>query len=101
MNDIAPREAGAQADALTVRLTVPGMGSDHCAGIIAGSIRRLPGIGEVGTNIANHRVTVRFDAAAADAAAIRDAVERAGYEVDSIDTAGDTSPAAGGDSEER
>ncbi len=63
------------------RLTVPGMGSDHCAGIVSGSIRRLPGIADIATNIGNHRVTVRFDRNATDAAAIRAAVERAGYDV--------------------
>jgi P-type Cu+ transporter len=70
-----------------IRLIVPGMGSDHCAGIVSGSIKRLPGIAKVGTNIANHRVTVRFDAAQVDAARIRSAVERAGYDVAAVEEA--------------
>ena len=48
-------------------LTVPGMGSDHCAGLVSSSIKRLAGITDISTNIANHKVTVRFDEAAVDA----------------------------------
>ncbi len=68
-----------------VRLTVPGMGSDHCAGIVSDSIRRLPGIEKLDTNISNHRVRVSFDGQKTDAQAIREAVERAGYEVDALE----------------
>ncbi len=68
-----------------LRLTVPGMGSDHCAGIVADSVRRLPGIAKLDTNIGNHRVRVSFDAGKTDAQAIRAAIERAGYEVDALD----------------
>jgi P-type Cu+ transporter len=68
-----------------VRLTVPGMGSDHCAGLVSGSIRRLPGITDVGSNIGNHRVTVQFDSASTDAAAIKAAIERAGYDVEAVE----------------
>ena len=68
-----------------VRLTVPGMGSDHCAGIVADSVRRLPGIDTLDTNIGNHRVRVSFDAGRTDAQAIRSAIERAGYEVDAVE----------------
>ncbi len=68
-----------------LRLTVPGMGSDHCAGIVADSIRRLPGIERLDTNIGNHRVRVSFDAGQTDAQTIRAAIERAGYEVDAVE----------------
>jgi P-type Cu+ transporter len=78
----------------TARLIVPGMGSDHCAGIVSGSIRRLPGIGEVATSIASHRVTVRFDPGATTPEAIRSAVERAGYEVAAVEEAGALAKAA-------
>ena len=61
--------------------TVPGMGSDHCAGLVSSSIKRLAGISDIATNIANHKVTVRFDPAAAGAETIKNAIERAGYEV--------------------
>jgi P-type Cu+ transporter len=71
----------AEPEAGEVRLTIPDMGSDHCAGIVSESIRRLPGIAAVRTNIASHLATVRFDAAAVTSEQIRGAVERAGYEV--------------------
>ncbi|MDP1702750.1 MAG: heavy metal translocating P-type ATPase [Aestuariivirga sp.] len=70
-----------------LRLIVPGMGSDHCAGIVSGSIKRLSGIAEVGTSIASHRVTVRFDPATTDSTKIRAAVERAGYDVAAVEEA--------------
>ncbi|MEQ8388906.1 MAG: heavy metal translocating P-type ATPase [Alphaproteobacteria bacterium] len=84
-----------------IRLTVPGMGSDHCAGIVSESIHRLSGISEIGTNIANHRVTVRFDPAQASADTIRNAVERAGYDVAGVETVATATPSAGEEAEER
>ncbi len=87
---VAVERAGYEVDAdgagaKEVRLTVPGMGSDHCAGIVADSVRRLPGIATLDTNIGNHRVLVSFDAGETDAQAIRAAIERAGYEVDAVE----------------
>ncbi|RFA27933.1 heavy metal translocating P-type ATPase [Alkalilimnicola ehrlichii] len=77
-----------------VRLTVPGMGSDHCAGLVAGSIKRLPGIAAVRTNIAEHRVIVRFDPRQTEPATIRLAVERAGYDVAAVDEGASATPEA-------
>jgi P-type Cu+ transporter len=84
-----------------VRLTVPGMGSDHCAGLVSGSIRRLPGIEKLDTNISNHRVRVTFDAGQTDAQAIRSAVERAGYEVDAFEEGQTSDHASDAASEDR
>ncbi len=64
------------------RLVVPGMGSDHCAGIVRSSIERLGGIESIRTNISNHRVQVKVGDKGADLESIRKAVENAGYEVD-------------------
>ncbi|MFD1378104.1 heavy metal translocating P-type ATPase [Fodinicurvata halophila] len=83
--DVDHAETMGSARQAEVRLTVPGMGSDHCAGLISDSIRRLPGISEVSTNIATHRVSIHFDSEATDAAAIQTAVERAGYDVASVE----------------
>ncbi|MCP1677000.1 Cu+-exporting ATPase [Natronocella acetinitrilica] len=69
-------------------LIVPGMGSDHCAGIVRAALERLDAVQSVNTNIANHRVTVRYDASAADADALRGAVEGAGYDVARVDAGG-------------
>ncbi|MDQ2077781.1 heavy metal translocating P-type ATPase [Marinimicrobium sp. ABcell2] len=86
----AVEKAGYDVDDVTssntsvVRLVVPGMGSDHCAGIVAGSIRRLSGVKDVQTNIAAHRVTVESEGVAPEK--IKTAVERAGYDVDSVET---------------
>lgn len=68
----------------TATLTIPGMGSDHCAGIVKTSLSRLEGVGEIRTSIASHRAEVAFDPSQVDAAALRKAVERAGYEVDAV-----------------
>ncbi|WP_347332401.1 heavy metal translocating P-type ATPase [Marinimicrobium locisalis] len=72
------------------RLVVPGMGSDHCAGIVKSSLKRLEGMGEVNTNIAAHRVDARYDSQRLGLDNIRSAVEKAGYDVASA-----TSPGAG------
>ncbi|MDZ7736727.1 MAG: heavy metal translocating P-type ATPase [Gammaproteobacteria bacterium] len=73
-----------------VRLVVPGMGSDHCAGIVSDSLKRLDGINSVSTNISNHRVTVSLAANGPSPDAIRSAVEKAGYDVASIETGDET-----------
>ena len=70
-------------------LVVPGMGSDHCAGIVRAALERLDAVESVSTNIANHRVTVQYDAGTADADALRTAVEAAGYDVARVDAGGD------------
>ena len=85
----------------TARLVVPGMGSDHCAGLVSTSLMRLDGVADVGTNIANHRVTVSFDPARTDTASLRAAIERAGYEVAALDETKPASAAQEGDVEER
>ena len=72
----------------SARLTVPGMGSDHCAGIVKTSLKRLDGIGEITTNIASHRVEASYDSSALDLTDIRKAVEKAGYEVASASSSG-------------
>ncbi len=71
-----------------IRMTVPGMGSDHCAGIVRTSLERLEGVGEIHTNIGNHRVSVRFDAGRLKPDDLRNAVEKAGYEVAAVDEEG-------------
>ena len=91
-------EGAAAGETRELRLIVPGMGSDHCAGLVSSSIKRLAGIDHIGTNIANHRVSVRFDPARANANAIKAAVERAGYDVAAVE--GAEAPAEGAPPEE-
>ncbi|WP_028571712.1 heavy metal translocating P-type ATPase [Desulfonatronum lacustre] len=69
-----------------VKLVVPGMGSDHCAGIIRDSLNRLSGIGEIKTNISNHQVTVKSGKDGPSAEKLKKVIERAGYEVASVST---------------
>jgi copper ion binding protein len=66
-------------------LIVPGMGSDHCAGLVSTSLKRLPGVTEVTTNVATHRVSVHHDPSRVESADLERAIERAGYEVDRTD----------------
>lgn len=66
-----------------IELIVPGMGSDHCAGIVSKTIGRMDGIDTVKTNIAKHRVSVRSFSSGPDAQALKQAVEGAGYDVTS------------------
>lgn len=79
-----PQSTETPTDSQRVQLVVPGMGSNHCAGLITASIERLPGVINLNTNIANHRVTVEFDSGQVSDGDIRDAVEKAGYDVDSM-----------------
>ncbi len=83
--DVAAVDDGSRS----VQLTVPGMGSDHCAGIVRHSLERLEGIDAIETNIANHRVTVKVRAAGPEAETLRTTVENAGYDVASVNAGGE------------
>jgi len=69
---------------LKLVLVVPGMGSDHCAGIIRDSLNRLQGIAEIKTNISSHKVETTYDPEKTDPESIRAAIEKSGYEVASV-----------------
>lgn len=75
-----------KGDKSQVRFTVPGMGSDHCAGIVKTSLKRLKGMGEVRTNIAAHRVEASYDPDVLDTEEMREAIENAGYDVAQVST---------------
>jgi P-type Cu+ transporter len=78
---------------LRLRLTVPGMGSDHCAGLVSESVRRLPGIRNLKTDIANTLLTVELEPGVGiDGLAVKDAVEKAGYEVAGLESEGPVEP---------
>jgi Cu+-exporting ATPase len=65
------------------RLTLPvrGMHCAACVGKVEGALRRVPGVETASVNLATERATVAFDPARADVAALRAAVEAAGYEL--------------------
>ncbi|MGL5817191.1 MAG: heavy-metal-associated domain-containing protein [Phycicoccus sp.] len=62
------------------RYTVSGMTCDHCARAVTEEITAIEGVREVSVDVAAGRVTVTSEAPVPDAA-VRDAVEQAGYEV--------------------
>ena len=68
-----------------IELIVPGMGSDHCAGIVKGSLLKLEGIEQIGINIARHRVTVTVQNQGPVASTLRQTVENVGYEVAAVE----------------
>ncbi len=88
--------AGA-GSAAPVRLTVPGMGSDHCAGLVRDSLERLDGIDEIRTNVSNHQVTVKRSGNKPSPEELKAAVERGGYEVTAVKTEDDADEDDGGD----
>ena len=60
--------------------TVRGMTCDHCVGAVRTEVAGLPGLTEVDVDLASGRVTVTSDEPLDDAA-VRAAVEEAGYQV--------------------
>ena len=73
-----------------ITINVPDMGSDHCAGIVRKSLERLEGIETIETNRARKRVTVTAADGNLSTDALRQAIERAGYEAGSVTTEGET-----------
>ncbi|MGR2739116.1 heavy metal translocating P-type ATPase [Billgrantia sp. Q4P2] len=67
-----------------ITLTVPGMGSDHCAGIVRQTLQRQDGVDEIQTNIASHRVSVSVAPDGPDGDILKKAVEGAGYDVAAV-----------------
>ena len=59
---------------------VTGMTCDHCVRAVEAEVGRVPGVASVSVDLVPGRVTVR-SLEPVDAAAVRAAVEEAGYEV--------------------
>lgn len=74
-----------------IELIVPGMGSNHCAGIVSKTLQRLDGIENLDVNIARHQVKVTVKADGPNQQQLREAVEGAGYDVASVKAEGDES----------
>ncbi|MDQ3896211.1 MAG: cation transporter [Actinomycetota bacterium] len=64
----------------TTTITVDGMTCGHCVAAVRSEVGKLAGVTEVSVDLASGQVTVVGDQAP-DAAALRAAVEEAGYEV--------------------
>jgi copper ion binding protein len=58
--------------------TVSGMTCGHCVSAVSSEIGKLPGVRDVAVDLAAGRVTVTSDTQL-DRAAVRDAVDEAGY----------------------
>ncbi len=72
--------AAADADEPVCRLSIEGMTCASCATRVEKALARVPGVAEASVNLAADTATVR-GAAAARAAALREAVRAAGYDV--------------------
>ncbi len=60
--------------------TVPGMSCEHCERAVAAELSAVPGVESVGVDLATKVVVVRGDRL--DDAALRAAIEDAGYEAE-------------------
>ena len=64
----------------TASYTVAGMTCGHCVGSVTEEVSQLPGVTDVDVDLASGGLTVTGDAEVDDAA-VRAAVEEAGYQV--------------------
>jgi copper chaperone len=67
-------------DMVTTRYAVKGMTCGHCVSAVSAEVGRIDGVSGVDVDLASGSVTVT-SAAALDDAAVRDAVDEAGYEL--------------------
>jgi len=67
-------------DANATVITVTGMTCEHCVKAVRDEIGRLPGVSRVNVDLETGRVTIAADPAP-DAAALKHAVDAAGYEI--------------------
>ncbi len=72
-------------------LTVPGMGSDHCAGIVRDSLQRHDAVVDVQIRLARHRAGVWVAGETLSGDDLRKIVEKAGYEVTDVVKEGEES----------
>jgi copper chaperone len=66
---------------ITTRYAVKGMTCGHCVSAVSDEVGRIDGVTGVDVDLATGAVTVTSATAAVDDAAVRDAVDEAGYEV--------------------
>lgn len=63
----------------SVNLKISGMSCGHCVMAVKNALKAVPGVGEFQVEVG--KASVNFDPAQANVAALRAAVEDAGYEV--------------------
>jgi len=64
----------------TLELRVEGMSCEHCVATVRKALLGVAGVSAATVDLAGHRATVEYDAAAATPQALLDAVTDAGYE---------------------
>ena len=64
----------------TATYTVDGMTCDHCVRSVTEEVKQIPGVADVAVDLASGAVTVTSETDL-DTAAVRAAVEEAGYEL--------------------
>lgn len=74
-------------------MNVKGMTCGGCGAAITKALKATPGVEDVTVDVPGAAVTVRYNEAAATQASLRQAVERAGYEV--VDKPGAAKPHGG------
>ncbi len=62
-------------------ITITGMTCAACAQRVEKAVGRLPGVSSASVNFATEKLTVEYDAGAAQGSTIKDAIEKAGYGV--------------------
>ncbi len=65
----------------TMTYRVPGISCQHCVNAITGEVTKVAGVSDVAVDIDGKQVTVTGDGV--DDAAVRSAIDEAGYEVES------------------
>jgi copper chaperone len=63
----------------TLTYSVPGISCGHCRAAISGEVSRVDGVSAVAVDLDNKVVTVT--GAGVDDAAVRDAIDEAGYDI--------------------
>jgi copper chaperone len=67
---------------ITTRYAVKGMTCEHCVSAVSTEVGRIDGVTDVDVDLATGSVTITSEAALNDAA-VREAVDEAGYELQS------------------
>jgi Cu+-exporting ATPase len=85
LQDNAPQGGAAQPDnpenQVEALLPIGGMTCASCVRRVEKALAKVEGVSEAGVNLATERATVKYDPAKVDMAALKAAVERAGYTV--------------------
>ncbi len=64
----------------TAAFRVKGMDSQHCAGLVEQSLKRMRGVSSVKTTFGNRKAAVEYDAGLLTTADLKNAIKNAGYE---------------------